>query len=193
VGSRANKEQNHEKIIGVASKRFREAGLEGLSIADLMSEAGLTHGGFYKHFESRDDLVAQSLESALQDGVRSQPKAKSLRSIVEHYLSEPRCDEIGTSCAVSALMSDVGRAQDQVKSLYTQYLKCHFKTISLVVGESDPDAASSDAIVAFGAMVGALGLARAASDKQLSREILEAVRRFVLREFSPKSSRMSRR
>ncbi|MFB9268352.1 TetR/AcrR family transcriptional regulator [Bradyrhizobium erythrophlei] len=191
ANSQAEKLRNHKKIIDIASKRLREVGLEGLSIAGLMAEAGLTNGAFYKHFESRDAFVAEAIDWALQEAVRARASAKSasqvnrtLRSVVDGFLSERHRDDIETACAVSALVSDVARANDEVRSLYTEQVKRNFADLGELVDKSVPDERRRAAIVAFSAMAGALGLARAVSDKHLSREILDAVREFVLAEFS---------
>src|ERR1700687_4057878 len=113
--SRAQKAKTHERIIKLASKRFREEGLAGIGIAELMKEAGLTVGGFYKHFKSRDDLVAEAVGSALElwkrqvDGAASGGPAVTYESLVDGYLSEAHRDHPGTGCVVSALAGDIAR------------------------------------------------------------------------------------
>src|ERR1700724_2472151 len=86
--SKSDKEQTHTRIVSVAAKRFRELGLEGIGVADVMKEAGVTVGGFYKHFESRDELVVEALATAFQDLDRWEEHTDTLTKLLEGYLSE---------------------------------------------------------------------------------------------------------
>src|SRR6266852_897773 len=107
--SKAQKAKTHERIVKLASRRFREEGLAGVGIAELMKEAGLTVGGFYKHFDSRDDLVAEALSSAFGgwkrrvDAATSGGRAGSYAKLIDEYLNEVHRDNPGTGCAFSAL------------------------------------------------------------------------------------------
>ena len=101
--SQAEKSQTHDELVRIAAKRFRELGLDGLSIANLMNEAGLTQGGFYKHFASRESLLLEALVAALKDGEAPRkrkpgksPSTPSFRSVVEDYLSESHRDDPGS-------------------------------------------------------------------------------------------------
>lgn len=184
--SQASKESTHDRIVEIAAERFCELGIDGLSIANLMKEAGLTHGGFYKHFASRDELVAEALASAFKRS-EAPPRATQVtfKSLVSEYLSDSHRDAVGTGCAVGALVNDVGRLQGEAKDLYTQKVKANLRGISRLIGQSEKQAVSADAIVAFCAMVGALGLSRAVSNDKLSKEILSVVSQFLLHSFSP--------
>lgn len=150
-----------------------------------MKEAGLTHGGFYKHFESRDELLAEALSAALKrasDPQRNPPG--DFRSLVERYLSSEHRDAPGTGCAVGALLNDMGRANDEARELYTRKLAANFNGFARLLDSPGGDA-REQAILAFSAMVGALGLARAVSDPALSEEILASVRNALLRQVAP--------
>src|ERR1700688_3501563 len=112
--SQAQKETTHKRIVSIASKRFREKGLAGFGIAELMKEAGLTVGGFYKHFDSRDDLVAEAVTSAFGDWQRRVEAAAvsggpsvSLAEIINDYLSDAHRKNPGTGCAFSALAPEI--------------------------------------------------------------------------------------
>ena len=109
--SQSDKAESRKRILDIASRRFRETGLEGLSIADLMQEAGLTHGGFYKHFESREDLVASALDQAMTETLKR--PASTLSTFIDRYLSVEHRDAPGGGCAISALAADVGRSDDR--------------------------------------------------------------------------------
>src|SRR6266446_3908243 len=106
--SQANKTESHDRIVTVAATRFREAGGDGVGVADLMKAAGLTHGGFYRHFASRDELVAEAIERALDDGgaavsAIANRKHAALRGLIDAYLSVAHRDGLATSCAVTTL------------------------------------------------------------------------------------------
>jgi TetR/AcrR family transcriptional regulator, transcriptional repressor for nem operon len=182
--SQADKAKTHERIVAIAARRFREAGLDGMSIADLMKEAGLTHGGFYKHFQSREDLVQQALAAALQssaspDSSGAPAGEPTYVNTIDAYLSPRHRDAVGSGCAVAALVSDVGRAGAETKALLTRKIRRNFEDLQLLGGA--PDATGrARAIVAFSAMAGALGLARAVDDEALGAEILETVRTFLI-------------
>lgn len=133
--SQASKQATHDRIVSIAAERFCELGIDGLSIADLMKEAGLTHGGFYKHFESRDQLVVEALDVAFQ---RSENPDRTYKAtfdkLVSEYLSQEHRDSVGTGCAVGALVSDIGRVEGEARELYTRKLKANIKGISALVG-----------------------------------------------------------
>ena len=120
--SKADKVESHERIVEVASRLFREHGINGISVADLMQSAGLTHGGFYRHFGSRDDLVNEAIERALEDGstamnaIAANPRA-TIGALVDAYLSLAHRDNLPAGCAVSALASDIARAPERPSAL----------------------------------------------------------------------------
>lgn len=184
--SQANKQQTHERIVQIAAQRFREQGIDGLSIANLMKEAGLTHGGFYKHFESRDELVVEAVAAALEssNSARRAQQTGSYQALVEAYLSEDHRGSPGTGCAVGALVNDMGRAHDEARALYTEQLRSKIAGIAQRLHTAG-DAGRSQAIVTISAMVGALGLARAVNDPELSEEIMATVRGYLLADFAP--------
>ncbi|GLR95235.1 MULTISPECIES: TetR/AcrR family transcriptional regulator [Bradyrhizobium] len=188
--SQAEKTQTHDEIVRIASKRFRELGLDGLSIADLMKEAGLTHGGFYRHFASREDLLLEALLAALKDGEapgkNKREKANvalTFDAVIDGYLSESHRDEPGSGCAVSALMSDMGRAGAAARKLYTGQVERNLRLLTQLLGKADTPMNQAEAIVVYSAMIGAVGLARAVSDKRLSKEILNTVREYLKNGF----------
>jgi TetR/AcrR family transcriptional regulator, transcriptional repressor for nem operon len=180
--SKAEKAKTHRRIVTIASKRFREKGLAGIGIADLMQEAGLTVGGFYKHFKSRDDLVAEAVGAALGSWKRRADAAASggppltYEELVDDYLSEAHRDDLGTGCPVGALAGDIARSGKRTRSLVTRQIREDIKLLaSLMRDRNGKDRARSRAILTYCALVGAIGVARAVSDEQLSREILRTV------------------
>src|ERR1700726_82224 len=182
--SKAQKAKTHERIIKLASKRFREEGFAGIGIAELMKEAGLTVGGFYKHFKSRDDLVAESVGSALGfwkrqvDAAASGAPPVTYESLVDDYLSEAHRNYPGTGCPVGALAGDIGRSGKRTRALVTAQIRDDISLLANLIrgtNEEDKNTARSQAILTYCALVGAIGVARAVSDEQYSREILKTL------------------
>ena len=175
--SRAGKREHHEQIIEVAASRFRQDGVDRVGVADLMHDAGLTHGGFYRHFESRDELVAEAVERALHDGGRAMAAVADsphdpLAAVIDAYLSTSHRDNLGTSCAVTTLAGDVARSNPRARTAYTDQDNIYHDMLVrlLAPGASGPRRAA--AIAALSTLVGAVSMARAVNDEALSREIL---------------------
>lgn len=182
--SREAKAKTHQRIVALASKKFREKGLAGIGIAELMKQAGLTVGGFYKHFESRDELVAEAMRSALGRWKRKLQAAAAggptvtYESLVDDYLSAAHRDNPATGCAVGALAGDVARGDERTRALVTQEAQDNIELLATLFSERGGEgdgAARSQAILAYCALVGAITMARAVSDEKFSREILKTV------------------
>src|ERR1700741_5121410 len=182
--SKAEKAKTHKRIVAIASKRFRENGLTGIGIAELMKEAGLTVGGFYKHFKSRDALVAEAVGSALGtwkgqlEAAASGGPSITYESLVDDYLSEEHRNHPGTGCPVSALAPDIARSDKQTRAVVTQKIQDNIEIVATLLRGANHRAKASTrshAILTYCALVGAIGVARAISDEQLSREILKTV------------------
>jgi TetR/AcrR family transcriptional repressor of nem operon len=179
--SKAQKAKTHDRIIKLASKRFREEGLAGIGIAELMREAGLTVGGFYKHFDSRDHLVAEAVSSAFGgwkrrvEATKSSGPPVSYEKLIDEYLSETHRDNPGTGCAFSALAPEIARGDKRTRTLTSEQVRNDIHLIATLYPAKDKRIARSRAILTFSALVGAMSLARAVSDEALSREILHTV------------------
>ena len=180
--SKAEKEKTHERIVAIASKRFREEGLAGIGIADLMKEAGLTVGGFYKHFNSRDALVAEAVDRALElwkrqvDAAASGGPPVTYESLVDEYLSDAHRNHPGTGCPVGALAGDLARSDKRTRALVSRKIRDNIELLATLIrktNETDSRNARSQAILTYCTLVGAIGVARAVSDEELSREILK--------------------
>src|SRR6202051_1726749 len=179
--SKAQKARTHKRIVAIASKRFREKGLAGFGIAELMKEAGLPVGGFYKHFDSRDDLVAEAVSSAFGgwkrrvDDAASGGPSVSLAKLIDDYLNEAHRANPGTGCAFSALAPEIARSDKKTRAVTSEQVRNDIQLITTLLPGRDKRTARSRAILTFSALVGAMSLARAVSDKALSREILKTV------------------
>src|SRR6266851_3132945 len=172
--SRAEKAKTHKRIVRIASKRFREKGLAGFGIAELMKEAGLTVGGFYKHFDSRDDLVAEAVSSAFGgwerrvDASKSGGPPLSYEKLIDEYLSEAHRDNPGTGCAFSALAPEIARSDKRTRALTSEQVRSDIQLLAGLLPKKDKSGARSKAILTFSALVGAMSLARSVSDDALS-------------------------
>src|SRR5713226_6900958 len=184
--SKADKVKTHERIVAIASKRFREEGLAGIGIADLMKDAGLTVGGFYKHFDSRDALVAEAVGSALElwkrqvDATASGGPPVTYESLVDEYLSEAHRNYPGMGCPVGALAGDLARSDKHTRAVATRKIRDNIELLAGLIRDKNKmgkDTARSRAVMTYCAMVGAISMARAVSDEELSGEILKTVAR----------------
>jgi len=178
--SKADKAESHERIVKIAAAKFREAGIAGIGVADLMKEAGLTHGGFYRHFDSRDELVAEAVESALGEGARRLGRVversgeEAFPALVDAYLNKEHVDRRDSSCALVTLANDVARCGSRTRAAYTRQVKDYLGMFAGLLQPLGPDARRR-AITVLSALVGALALARAVEDEDLTREMLESV------------------
>ena len=177
--SKADKAESHDRILQVAAARFRESGVDGIGVADLMKDAGLTHGGFYRHFASRDELVAEAIERALREGAGAvaavaNVKEASLAALVDCYLSTAHRDDLATSCAVTTLAADVARSNDRARSAYTRQVGAYVELLTRLIAGDKQRSRRMKAIAALATLVGAVSMARAVNDEKLSREILKS-------------------
>ncbi|MFS8113989.1 TetR/AcrR family transcriptional regulator [Rhizobium jaguaris] len=183
--SQLEKQKTHERIVTLAAKRLREEGLEGISVADLMKEAGLTVGGFYKHFASRDELVAEAVQMAVESRRRQleekgiNPTDIPLEDYVDDYLSTRHRDHRGEGCAYAALTADIARSGEPVRTIATEGLRKNIESMAARMPRPDTADARRNAIIVSCLMTGAVGLARVTNDEELSNEILEAARSLV--------------
>lgn len=173
--SREDKARSRERIVEVAAARIRERGTEAPGVAEIMREAGMTHGGFYKHFESRDELVAAALEQAMLEGERRVAEvttgvADPLAAFVDWYVSAEHLADPGTGCAVAALGADVGRAAAPLRAVYRAQVERYLGHLEQLLGSRER------ATVALATLVGAITVARALGEPVLAEEILRDVR-----------------
>ncbi|RZL06077.1 MAG: TetR/AcrR family transcriptional regulator [Rubrivivax sp.] len=183
------KELTHERIVDTAARALRRAGFDGVGVADVMKEAGLTHGGFYAHFASRDALLIEALERAGMDGTtriahaitRLQAKGMSpFAALVTSYLSDHHLAGAELGCPVAALCADMPRQSEDVRQASAQRVQNMIRWVAQALPEdTDPALAAS----VTSTLVGALQLARAAGDEQAGKAILAATRQHLLSQF----------
>lgn len=180
--SRAQAEANRERILDSAAQLFRERGVDGVGLNELMQAAGLTRGGFYGHFESKEDLVAQASRRAMESNRDSRRKLadKGLEAWVKVYLSDAHCERVGEGCGLTALAADAARGGPALREVFGEGVE-HF-ALALQPLMPGPTQAQrrEQALARMATLVGALLLGRAVADGGQSRELREAARKAVL-------------
>ena len=172
--------RNRERILDAAAQLFRERGFDGIGVADLMKEAGLTHGGFYGHFSSKDDLIAQASARELTRSlahwskVGERASGDRLSAIAAAYLTSAHRDNPGAGCVLATLGPEVSRQGPAVRRAVTDYVRSVVDLMMKLVPGTSKAARRQKAISAYATVVGAMVLARAVDDRGLSQEILEA-------------------
>jgi TetR/AcrR family transcriptional repressor of nem operon len=177
----AAKDATHERIVSVAARAIRRSGYDGTGVADIMKEAGLTHGAFYSHFASREAMLAEAARSACAESaaavaqvVASVPADRALASMLSAYLSREHFEHVDVGCPLAALGSETSRQAPEVRRVATRHIK---EMIDLVARQS-PDwgqpGAHERALVTVATMVGALLLARAVDEPGLADALREA-------------------
>src|SRR5436309_8078212 len=177
----SRKEVTHERIVGAAARAIRRSGYDGTGVADIMKKVGLTHGGFYAHFASREAMLAEAADRAGAEAVAASeriaaaaPPQHALRSLLRAYLSKEHVEGTERGCPVAALGSEMPRQAPEVRRAATRRIK---EMIDLIARQS-PDwgrpGAHERALVTVATMVGALLLARAVDDPRLSDAMREA-------------------
>ena len=191
--SRKQAVENRRAIIDAATLLFRERGVDGVGVAELMKAAGFTQGGFYNHFASKADLVTEVVAAALTDTGEELAQAldrpvvggqQPLDRQIEYYLSQGHRDDVDHGCAVAGFASDVARLDPSAQTLFAQGLDWTFDKLASLIAVSEPGAPPprTCAIALYAEMVGALVLSRsiAGADRALADEILAETRRHLL-------------
>jgi TetR/AcrR family transcriptional repressor of nem operon len=185
--TKAQSQANRAHIVETASTLFRERGYDGVGVADLMATAGLTHGGFYKHFQSKADLMAEAATCGFSETV-AKTEGADAAAFIEQYLSREHRDAPGSGCTMAALSGDAARQPEHVKEAFAAGIELLLATLE---GEEKPKgaaarrAARARGLDAFAQVVGAIVLSRACpDDSALADEILDACRSMALARLS---------
>jgi TetR/AcrR family transcriptional regulator, transcriptional repressor for nem operon len=178
---RSRKEITHERIVEVAARAIRRSGYGGTGVADIMKEAGLTHGGFYAHFASREAMLAEAADRAGAEAVAvsariaaAAPPEQALQSVLRAYLSKEHVENAETGCSVAALGSEMPRQAPEVRRASTRRIKEMIDGIARLSPDWGLPRAHEQALVTAATMVGTLLLARAVDDPKLSDALLKA-------------------
>lgn len=190
--SREHKLETHARIVKKASVRIREKGAHGIGVADLMKDAGLTHGGFYAHFASREALVIEAFAYAMDRSTErwrklaeTIPPEKRMASIVESYLTPLHRDDPGHGCAITALGAEIARESPRTRKAFAAKLEQMVDMLADQIPEVPRKAARKQALATLSTMVGTLVLARIAGSGDLSDDILGAGRDAALGRSTP--------
>ena len=185
--SKEHKQETHARIVKKASVRLREKGAHGIGVADLMKEAGLTHGGFYAHFASREALVIEAFAYAMDRSTErwrkiaeQTPPDKRLATIVESYLTPVHRDDPGHGCAVPTLGAEIARESPKTRKAFAAKLEAMIEMMADQVLDVPRKTARKQAAAALATMMGTLVLSRIAGNGEFSDEILAAGREAVL-------------
>ncbi|MFT0737402.1 TetR/AcrR family transcriptional regulator [Ralstonia wenshanensis] len=169
------KEITHERIVGAAARAIRRSGYNGTSVSDIMKDAGLTHGGFYAHFASREAMLAEAADRAGAEGVAlmeqiaaNAPPQEVLRAMAEAYLSKEHVEGVETGCGTAALASEMPRQAPDVRRAATRRIKEMIDLVARQLPDWGQPSAHEHALVTVAMMVGTLVLARAVDDPKLS-------------------------
>jgi TetR/AcrR family transcriptional regulator, transcriptional repressor for nem operon len=184
--SKASKAQTHSRLVAAAAARFKERGIDGISLADLMKELKLTHGGFYRHFGSRDELVKEALDLALTQSGETLRKylvddgEPNLEAFADFYLDEAHRDSRAAGCAIAAMAGDAPRRSAGVQAQFHDHIEQNLAMVGeALLPEGTPAERRSRAILTLSVLYGALIMARAVGDSPLSTEILRTVRKRI--------------
>lgn len=179
--SREQAAENREKIITTAAQLFREKGFDGIGVADLMKAAGLTHGGFYGHFDSKEDLMVQACERAVDELLQAgEARSKGATdtpyvSFLKNYLSVGHRDHPGTGCLMAALGAEAARQNPTVRRAFTQSAKRLAAALMDIIPAVNKEKARENALITLAMLVGAQTIARAIDDEEVSQEVLAVV------------------
>lgn len=172
-----HKQATRQRIIDAAGRRFKKDGIDGSGISTLMSDAGLTNGAFYAHFESKEDLVATAVSDQLRDQrerlAAVAPGRAGLEQIVRAYLSPEHRDNPEEGCPSAALLDEISRCADPTKQAYTDSVLAFVDDIAARLAPHDPHSARTTVLGVYALMVGTLQLSRALTDRQLADDLLE--------------------
>jgi TetR/AcrR family transcriptional regulator, transcriptional repressor for nem operon len=188
--SRRHKEETHNRLLKKAAEEFRRNGVQGTGIAPLMGRLGLTHGGFYAHFDSKNELIAEATGPMFEDALsrrmlaaaETAPKGKAVRAIVTHYLS-PEHRDSGEGCALAGLGGEMARQPEPVRNAYMSALNHRLKRIAALLPGDDEKARFDRARLLVAGMAGTMMIAKAMTDREVSDHFLEQARAFYAAAF----------
>ncbi len=188
--STEHKAQNHENILSVAARSFREHGGDSSGIGTVMKKVGLTKGGFYRHFDSKDDLFVEAVARAFEEMGRGMvqiakaaPEGQALRAMIEHYLSLRHANSPGVGCVLAALAPELARKPLRVRKRIEALLDAYREQLLPFVPGNTRDERLSNCRVLFSSMAGVLMMARLTSDPQRREQRLMEARNFFIKQF----------
>jgi TetR/AcrR family transcriptional regulator, transcriptional repressor for nem operon len=187
---RQHKEQTHRRIVECAARHFRSEGMNGPGVAKLMKASGLTVGGFYKHFRSKDDLLTEAVDASVCDvaarvaeWAKHGPTGEAWKEIVKRYLSPEHCEHPAIGCPMAALAPDIARARPATRRKIQASMEAYKKQIKEFMPGTNSGEKERNFTLIFTAMVGALSVARTLPDEEEKKKVLGLVRDHLLASF----------
>jgi TetR/AcrR family transcriptional regulator, transcriptional repressor for nem operon len=185
-----HKLETHQKIVKDASERVRAEGLNGAAVAAVMRDTGLTHGGFYKHFGSKDDLLVESLSEAFREftdtlvrAAEQSPSGEAWKAIVKTYLQPDMCEHPERGCPLAALAPELARVDKRMKpQIVTELVNYKSRMVPFMPGRRIVDKERAFFAI-FSTMMGAIEIARMLPDPAIQEKVLGSARDFLLRSF----------
>lgn len=181
------KTETHKQIVDIAAREFRSKGLQGIGISNLMSQVGLTHGGFYAHFKDRDALVEEAAVCAANHGFQQLMAAaqaakpgKEVAAMLDYYLSPAHRDDPGFGCVLPALAAEIAGQADSVRAAFTQAAKQNLSQMARYMPGASEKSRLTHAMVLLSSMAGGVLVARAVNDPKLSTLLLDSLRTQLL-------------
>jgi|SRR5690349_1056331 len=189
--SSEHKAQNHENILSVAARSFREHGGDSSGIGTVMKKVGLTKGGFYRHFKSKDDLFVEAVGRALEETgrgmletARSAPEGQAMRAVIERYLSMPHANSLGSACVLSTLGPELARKPVAVRRRIEPLLEAYRQRILPFMPGQTREEKLTKCRLLFPSMAGVLMMARVASSAERREQMLRDARNFFIKCFA---------
>jgi len=190
--SAEHKKKTRERIVRTASRHFRHRGGEGVAIADLMSKLKLTHGGFYKHFDSKEALLVEAItrafdetENRFSEVVAKAKPGTELKALIENYLAPDHCANPGEGCPMAALASDMSRLPKPVRAEIDRAIKRRVKRLSVFLPGATEKERERNCMALLSGLIGTISVARALVDPEARRAVLEASKVFYIKTFCP--------
>ena len=185
--SAQHKQQTRARIVRAAARRFRSRGGAGAAISDLMRDLRLTHGGFYRHFDSKEDLFAEAFADGLEQvaerlvrAAEAAPRGGELKALIDAYLSLEHCDDVANGCPVAALTAEVTRRPVATRRVFQQAVRAHIARMARYIPGLTDEERQRKAVMLFSGMAGTLNVARALTDER-RRRVLEYARTFYFK------------
>jgi TetR/AcrR family transcriptional repressor of nem operon len=183
-----HKPATRERIVRAAARRFRKGGVDGAAIADLMRDLRLTHGGFYRHFDSKEDLFVEAFEESwrqmgdrLVAAAEQAPPGAQVKAIIDTYLSEEHCADVANGCPVAAMVSDLGRRKGSAQKAFLRAVRTQIARMARYVPGGTDEERQRRTATLFSGMVGTLSVARAIADETRRRQLLSDARALYLK------------
>lgn len=185
-----HKKKTRDRILRAASRQVRGRGEKGVAIAELMAELDLTHGGFYRHFASKQQLLVEAVAKGFEEVAAKQARAVAkgqpggeLRSIIELYLSPEHCANPADGCPLAALTSEIARYPQSLRVKIDRAMREHLKPlVRFLPGETEAER-EHNCLILFSGMAGALNMARSMADRERRQAMLEAAKDFYIKAF----------